>query len=246
MNLDLHYVDPRLVALYDNANPRGADTDFYLQLADELAAHTILDLGCGTGQLTRALATGDRRVIGIDPAPAMLAVARSGPRAERVQWIAGDSGALGTPGADLVLMTGNVAQVFLGEAAWLATLRDSYAALRPGGYLAFESRNPAAQAWAEWTPDATHTVTDSPFGPIEEWLDVVGVENGCIHLQGYNRFQVTGELLVVDSTLRFRQLHELETSLTTAGFTIEQIYGDWHRGPFTSASSVIVIVARHP
>lgn len=28
MKLDLHYVDPRLVALYDIENPCGADTDF--------------------------------------------------------------------------------------------------------------------------------------------------------------------------------------------------------------------------
>ncbi|MEZ4673141.1 MAG: class I SAM-dependent methyltransferase [Caldilineaceae bacterium] len=76
MKLDLHYVDPRLVALYDSANPWGADSDFYLQLADELGAETIVDLGCGTGLLTTALAVGARTVIGIDPAPAMLAIAQ--------------------------------------------------------------------------------------------------------------------------------------------------------------------------
>jgi hypothetical protein len=30
MKLDLHYVDTRLVELYDRDNPRGVDTDFYL------------------------------------------------------------------------------------------------------------------------------------------------------------------------------------------------------------------------
>src|SRR4051794_9200939 len=111
MKLDLHYVDPRLVELYDSANPRGADTDFYIQLAADLNARTILDLGCGTGLLTRELAVGDRHVIGVAPAPAMLAVARRHPGAERVRWIEGDSGAMGRPDADLVIMTGNVAQV---------------------------------------------------------------------------------------------------------------------------------------
>ena len=48
MKLDQHYVDPRLVALYDRDNPRGADTDFYLALATELDARTILDLGSFT------------------------------------------------------------------------------------------------------------------------------------------------------------------------------------------------------
>ncbi len=146
-HLDLHYVDPRLVALYDHDNPRGADTDFYLQLAADINAHRIVDLGCGTGLLTRELATSEREVIGVDPAPAMLAVARSQPGAEHVQWIAGDSIAIGTPEADLAIMTGNVAQIFLEDEQWATTLRDIHAALRPGGYLAFESRNPADRAW---------------------------------------------------------------------------------------------------
>jgi hypothetical protein len=44
MKLDAHYVDPRLVALYDRDNPRGVDTDFYLALASELNAQHIVDL----------------------------------------------------------------------------------------------------------------------------------------------------------------------------------------------------------
>jgi len=116
-----HYVDPRLVALCDSENPCGADTDFYLGLAAELDAHRILDLGCGTGLLTRDLATGGRQVVGVDPAPAMLAVARRHPGTARVRWVEGDARALGTAEADLLVMTGNVARVFLGDAEWRAT-----------------------------------------------------------------------------------------------------------------------------
>src|SRR5262245_1906515 len=113
IKLDQHYVDPRLVELYDIENTRGADTDFYVRLAADLDARRILDLGCGTGLRARELATEGRRVIGVDPASAMLAVARRQPGAERVQWVEGDSSALGRAEADLVLMTGNVAQIFL-------------------------------------------------------------------------------------------------------------------------------------
>lgn len=56
MELDQHYVDSRLVALYDLDNLRGKDTDFYIRLADSLEAQRIIDLGCGTGLLTRELA----------------------------------------------------------------------------------------------------------------------------------------------------------------------------------------------
>src|SRR5262245_34286583 len=142
IQLDLHYVDPRLVELYDIENTRGADTDFYVGLAADLDARTILDLGCGTGLLTRELAVDGRQVIGVDPSPAMLAYARRQPGADRVRWVEGDASAVGTPAADLATMTGNVAQVFLDDAEWAATLRAIHTALRPGGRLAFESRNP--------------------------------------------------------------------------------------------------------
>ena len=50
--------DPRLVAIYDaiNAYGPGEQPDFYGDLAARLGARTIVDLGCGTGLLTRELA----------------------------------------------------------------------------------------------------------------------------------------------------------------------------------------------
>jgi SAM-dependent methyltransferase len=244
VQLAQHYVDPRLVALYDNENPRGGDTDFYMGLAAELDARCILDLGCGTGLLTRALATPGRQVVGVDPAPAMLAVALRQPGAERVQWVEGDARALGTPGADLVVMTGNVAQVFLVDTAWRATLRAIHAALRPGGYLAFESRNPADRAWERWDRSATYQRLDSPNGPMESWLEVVGVDAGRVRLAGHNIFLATGEVVVVPDELRFRSREELTATLTDTGFTVEQVYGDWEKGPLLRTSRVMIFVAR--
>jgi SAM-dependent methyltransferase len=242
--LDLHYVEPRLVALYDIENPRGADTDFYLRLAADLGARTILDLGCGTGLLTRELALDGRQVIGVDPSPAMLALARRQPGAERVQWIEGTASDLGRAEADLLVMTGNVAQVFLDDAEWEATLRDIHAALRPGGHLAFESRNPDDRAWERWNREATYEQFDSPYGPMECWLEVVNVGNDRVLFKAYNIFKATGEVVVAQSELRFRSLAEITDSLHTTGFTVEQVYGDWERGPLTRSSKVMIFVAR--
>ena len=151
MNLDQHYTDPRLVELYDIENSRGADTDFYVRLAADLDAHTILDLGCGTGVLTRELAVPGRHVIGVDPAAAMLAIARRQPGAERVEWVEGDSRALNTPQADLVVMTGNVAQVFLDDAELATTLGNIRAALRPGGQVILVDFKRQEGVSSEWT-----------------------------------------------------------------------------------------------
>lgn len=230
ITLEQHYVDPRLVELYDIENPRGADTDFYVRLAAELAAHSILDLGCGTGLLARELAGDGRHVVGVDPSSAMLAVARRQLGADRVQWIEGDSGALGTPAADLVVMTGNVAQIFLDDAEWTVTLRAIHAALRPGGHLAFESRNPDDRAWERWNRAATYERIDSPYGPMECWLELVSVGNGRVRFEGHNVFITTGEVVVASSELRFRSLAELTDSLLNAGFTVEQDLRHAHHG----------------
>ncbi len=244
VDLDRHYVDPRLVALYDIENARGADTDFFIGLAAEREARIILDLGCGTGLLTRELAVDGRHVSGVDPAPAMLAIARRQPGAERVRWVEGDAGALGTPGADLAIMTGNVAQVFLDDDDWAATLRAISDALQPGGTLAFESRNPDDRAWERWNRAATYERFDSPNGPMESWLELIGVGDGRVRFAGHNVFTATGEVVVANSELRFRSRAELADSLTAAGFVVEQVYGDWQRGPLVGTSRVMVFVAR--
>ena len=244
VKLDQHYVDTRLVELYDLENTRGADTDFYVKLATELKAHHILDLGCGTGLLTGELVTEGRQVVGVDPAVAMLAIARRQPGAERVTWIEGDASVLGTPEADLVLMTGNVAQVFLDDQAWSDTLQAIYTALRPGGYLAFESRNPDDRAWERWHRETTYEQTNTPFGSMETWLELVSVGENRVRFEGHNIFNDTGEVMVASSELRFRSLAELTDSLNKAGFTVEHVYGDWQRGPVVKTSRVMIFVAQ--
>jgi SAM-dependent methyltransferase len=64
--------------LYDRARPRYPEA-----LVDELVSHTalaagarVLELGCGTGQLTAALARRDLRVLALEPGPNTAAVAR--------------------------------------------------------------------------------------------------------------------------------------------------------------------------
>jgi 2-polyprenyl-3-methyl-5-hydroxy-6-metoxy-1,4-benzoquinol methylase len=244
MKLDSHYVDTRLVELYDRDNPRGVDTDFYLALATDINAHRIIDFGCGTGLLTCELAVEGRKIIGIDPSLAMLAVAQRKPSAERIQWIEGDSSALGEQEADLAIMTGNVAQVFLDDSEWKATLHALHATLRPGGYLAFESRNPLVREWERWIREDTFEQINTPFGLMECWLELVNVENGKVRFVAHNVFKSTGENVVTSSELRFRHKAELDASLIDAGFTIKQVYGNWHREPFTEASRLMVFIAQ--
>jgi len=239
------YTDPRLVALYDTLNPSAADTAFYLTLAE--GKNHIIDLGCGTGLLACELAERGHRVVAIDPAPEMLHVARHRREGEHVQWIEGDAHALAVlPPADLLLMTGHVAQVFLDDPTFLDTLKAARYALRNGGELAFESRNPAARAWESWTPaQSRRRVNVEGIGEVEVWQDdASGSPESGIRFNTYYRFKATDETLTSASELRFRTQDELAALLESAGFNHLSWHGDWNGAPVSASSRELIVVAR--
>lgn len=239
------YNDPRLVPLYDLQNRWGADDDFFLALANGQPGRRILDLGCGTGRLTTALARAGHRVTGIDPARASLDAAQAKPGAEAVNWIHGTAEDAPGEAFDLALMTSHVAQVFVEDAAWAQTLRHLARALSPGGRLAFDSRDPAARGWEVWdSGDEREGVTLPDGQELETWMKVEGAADGRVTFVGYMRFLASGETVVDRSTLRFRSETELRQSLGAAGFVVEHIYGGWRSERVGEGCGELVVVAR--
>jgi SAM-dependent methyltransferase len=224
---DAEFDDPRLAAIYDAFDPDRSDLDAYLAIVEEVGAGSVLDLGCGTGVFALMLADRGIAVIGVEPAGASLEVARAKPGAERVRWIHGDASAI-PPGisVDAVTMTANVAQVFLTDAEWLATLGAVHRALRPGGWLVFESRDPARRAWEEWTePRTRSTTTIAGVGRVTEWVEVTDVDEarGLVSFESPNVFEADGTVITSRSTLRFRSRDELEASLRQSTFEVIEV-----------------------
>ncbi|MBO3102318.1 class I SAM-dependent methyltransferase [Cellulomonas fengjieae] len=233
--------DARLVDLYDEDNPDGPDHDYFRSLADQLDARSILDLGCGTGILTVTFARPGRTVVGIDPSPAMLAYAAGRPGGADVDWVLGDSRDIPGGPFDYAAMTGNVAQ-HIPDPAWEHTLRDLGTALRPGGVLTFESRNPRARAWESWA-DEEPTVRSTPHGPLREWLELGESEPGRVVITFHNVFEDTGEDVVDELTLAFRERALIERQLVDAGFVVDGVWADWDRTPCADDSPLMVFQA---
>ena len=218
---DAIFSEPRLAALYDAFDGDRADLAFYVGIADEVRARSVVDIGCGTGNLALLFAERGCRVVAADPALASLDVARAKRGAKAVTWIHGDATAVPPLGADLAVMTGNVAQVFLTDEDWSRTLRAIGATLRPGGYLAFETRRPERRAWEEWAAATGPETLEVPgIGPVERRLAVTGVEPPLVSFRYTYRFASDGAVLTSDSTLRFRHRDEIEDSLTACGFRV--------------------------
>jgi SAM-dependent methyltransferase len=221
---DLHFEVRRLAEIYDVVESDRTDLDPYLALAAELGARAVVDVGCGTGTFACLLAARGFEVTGIDPAAASLDVARTKRGAEQVRWLLGDSTSVPPLEVDLLTMTGNVAQVFLTEEQWDATLRSAYAALRPGGRLVFETRDPARKAWLEWTPARSRARTDIPGrGFVETWGDVTDVSGQLVTFRSMFCLEADGVTLTSTSTLIFRDREQVSGSLASVGFALDDI-----------------------
>ena len=135
-------------------------------------------------------------------------------------------------------MTGNVAQHIV-DSEWERTLTEISEALRDGGVLAFESRNPRFRAWEKWAA-AEPTIRDTANGPLREWCEVSEIEPGQIVLTAHNRLEGTGERITEQLTLAFRERKLIEQQLREAGFVVDGVWSDWNRTPSTDSSPIMV------
>lgn len=240
---DAHYTDPRLVTLYDRENTWGADDDRFRELVGARGPCRVVDLGCGTGRLTLALAADGHGVTGVDPAAASLDAARGKPGADQVTWVHGEAADLATDSADVVLMSSHVAQVFTDDDEWMQTLGHLARALVPGGRLFFDSRDPDARAWERWGSTGRPALLETAQGPVRTWTEVDDVVGSRVSFTAHSVFP-DGSRSLSRSTLVFRSEAELRADLVRAGLVVDAVDGD-RRGEPVGASAGELVVQAH-
>jgi SAM-dependent methyltransferase len=243
MMIDRHYSEPSLAALYDAVCAGRPDFAFYLPLV--MSAGRVLDVGCGTGELLRLAREAGHagRLCGLDPAEAMLNVART--RTD-IQWVLGDLASVAWDCQfDLVVMTGHAFQVLTEDDQLRTSLVAIGSALAEDGRFVFETRNPLVRTWEQWTPAgrSVEIVRDgvivriAPAGTPTVRGDLVSFAT-AYSSTAWDRPHVSR------STLRFLSVDALRAFLSDAGLEIVEQFGDWDRQPLTAASPEIITVAR--
>jgi SAM-dependent methyltransferase len=97
----------------------------------------VVELGCGSGHLTRHLLKGGHRVIATDASPAMLELARSeAPDVEDLRPLVLPDDPI--PAADAIVSVGHVLNYLPNDLAVRRALGAICGALRPGGVLALD------------------------------------------------------------------------------------------------------------
>ena len=73
------------------------------------------------------------------------------------------------------------------------------------GRLVFETRDPAAKAWLEWTRERSDKRIIAPgVGAMQSGVEVLDVSGDLVSFRGTVVFESDGAVPTSDSTLRFR------------------------------------------
>jgi ubiquinone/menaquinone biosynthesis C-methylase UbiE len=243
--VDRQFADAEMAALYDALDPPEGREDFRFYLRYVMRAEAVLDVGCGTGALLRLARDAGHtgRLSGLDPGPGMLEQAR---KRTDIEWILGDLQALPSDaGFDLIVMTGHAFQVLVTDEEIAGALSIIHAALTDGGRFVFETRNPAARAWEQWTPaDGVDFVDPSGAAARFETRLDAPFDGNVVRFTSTWTSARWSTARVSSSTLRFLDPGRLGDSLADAGLAIDEQFGDWQGGPFEPTSAEIITIAR--
>ena len=242
MVVDRLFSEPSLAELYDAFCEGRRDFSFYLPLV--MSAESVLDVGCGTGELLRLARQAGHtgRLCGLDPAEAMLHVARRRPD---IEWVLGDLASVDWDREfDLGVMTGHAFQVFVEDDELRASLAAIRSALTEHGRFVFETRNPLVRAWEGWIPNnAVEVVQDGTVVRMAHEVETP-VDGDIVSFTITFSSPKWDGPQVSRSTLRFLDADSLSSFLSGAGLAIEEQFGDWDRQPLTDTSPEIITIAR--
>jgi SAM-dependent methyltransferase len=235
--------------LYDALLPVGAHVPFYVDLARQQAG-AVLELACGTGQLTIPIASHGLPTAGLDQSHAMLKVAKRHASAvgASVTFVQGDMrGFALNRDFNLIFVARNSLLHLLSTADLLAAFTAVRRHLAPDGLFAFDIFNPDVR-WLSRPRGQRFPVMEvstESFGPlfVEETADYdssTEVNRGTWYISTAER----RDAWIVPMVLRSIFPQDLPSLLSAAGLELVSRFGELSRVPFGAGSRVQVCLCR--
>lgn len=249
------------IADYYDSSPivvqRTQDVAFYVNAARRYG-DPVLELGCGTGRVTMAIADAGYRVVGLDISEKMLERARekqgglSREARERVRLVQGDMTQfqLGEKFRTIVIPF-RPFQHLLETEEQMSCLECARKHLVPGGRLIvdFFQTDPDRMHEGKYLKEAPlieYDLTDGRHVAISERVSTFhrGIQRNEVEMI-FNVRHPGGkrERLVMAWTLRYFFRYEVEHLLARCGFGVEAVYGNFDESELGDTSPEMIFVA---
>lgn len=233
------------------------DLAFYAGLARE-SGGPVLELGCGTGRVSLAMAAEGVAVTGVDISPRMVAAAQAKAAerglADRCVFQTGDMASLHLAERfPLVVMPFRSFQSMLTVEEQRGALLSARELLTPGGTLALDAFNPDVRSLADdGAASQSHHLRDverAGGGTIivwgqNGWDQVTQINDVRLIIEEVSGEGVVERRLVRDFEQRYVFRYEMEHLLELCGFELQAVHGDFDGGPVTADTEDLVWTAR--
>jgi len=221
--------------------------EHYAALAEQHPG-AVLELACGTGQLTVPLARAGRRVIGLDASRPMLDAARrrAATAGAAVEFVEGDMRGFDLGVACGLIFVARNSLLHLTTASdFAATLAAVRRHLAPGGVFAFDVFNPDVRILARSPGERAFVMRAHSERYGELTVEATSDYDAATQVNRATWYISTPDqpdCWVAPIHLRSIFPQELPLLLAASGFRLLQRMGDLQGGPFTSSSARQVCV----
>ena len=235
--------------LYDALFPVGGEAPFYVDIARQQAG-AVLELACGTGQLTIPIGLAGLPTVGLDSSRAMLDVAkaRASAAGASVEFLEGDMREFALDREfSLIIVARNSLLHLLSTADLVAALTSVRRHLAPDGVFAFDIFNPDVRRLArpagQRFPAMEEKTTQFGLLTVEETHDydaATQVNRATWYVSTPDR----RDAWTLPMVLRSIFPQELPLLLSAAGLELISRFGELDRAPFGPRSRVQVCLCR--
>ena len=236
-------------SLYDALLPATAHVPYYAELARQ-AGGAVLELACGTGQLTVPIAAAGVPIMGLDLSASMLEIAnqRAASTNVQVQHVLGDMRAFDLGRTfSLIFVARNSLLHLHSIDDFMAAFRAIRMHLADGGIFAFDIFNPNVHLLARPSDQrfAVFQKDVAPFGRLSvEQTMVYDAATQVSRARWYISTPEQPDAWELPLELRNIFPQELPLLLRAGGFQLSSHCSDFEQTPFHSASRMQVCICR--